>query len=220
MTTLNELLAQINAPDKETTKTASVSQKTTEKDLNTIGDELGFKSKTDNYVSTKTASQGIGGQSMNYGLHTLYNDYFSDENGYEKVASEGENTVAMEKEAAATEGQIGETAGLVYNYLMQQHIEKLAMEEAVADSGATQERNQTEGVISGAQVAQPQLEVNRPLDASTPIDTTPQTTDLMDAAVAKEMILRKLEEGTPGDLSHKTMSVDMGLEMPTDQRNA
>lgn len=219
MTTLNDLLAQINAPeDGAEVKTASANpEKCTEKDLNAIGDELGFKSETDNYSETKTASHGIGGQDMNYGLHTLYNDIFSDES--EKVASAAPDTQELEKQAAAEETRMGEISGLVYNHLMEQFREKLGMDQ-VADSAAIQERNQTEGVIPGADVAQPQLEVNRPMDASKPIDTTPQITDLLDSAVKKEMILRKLEEGKPGELSHKTMSVDMGLENPTDQKDA
>lgn len=215
MTTINELINQITS-DEHQIKTASDNSET---DLNKIGDELGFKSEAHSDSVTKTASQEEGGQGMNLGLHTLYNDYFGDES--EKTASiENENMeTELEKTAAQIEENLGERTRAVVDGFLDSYIWKVAAEQ-VADSNATQERNQTQGVIPGAAVAQPQLEVNRPLDASKPIDTTPQTMDMVDAAVKKEMILRKLEEGKPGDMSHKTVSTNMGLERPTDQTNA
>ena len=219
MTTINELLNQIGVTNESTEeKTANDSSVPfSEKDMNNVEEELGFKNEKKEFFSTKTASQGNGGQDMNYGLHTLYNEYFSDES--EKTASDQTENTEFEKEAAATEEAIGEFSRFVFDSLMDQHLEKIALDQ-VMDSEATQARNQTTGVIPGAAVAQPQLEVNRPADATKAIDTTPKTTDLLDAAVKKEMILRKLEEGKPGELSHKTMSVDMGLETPTDQKDA
>lgn len=217
MTTLNELLAQIEGTQ---TKTASADPQTlSQEDLNLTGDSLGFKPETDNDSVMKTASHEHGGQRMEYGLHTIYNDHFSEDDTSEKIASEFEETEEMSKEAAQLEEK-GELTGDYFNFYMNDVLDKVAADGSVPDSDATQERNQTTGAIPGAAVAQPQLEVNRPADASEAIDTTPTEQDLMDAAVKKEVILRKLEEGKPGEISHKTVSTDMGLEMPTDQADA
>jgi hypothetical protein len=220
VTTINELLNQIGVTNDSTEeKTASNSSAPfSEKDMNNVEEELGFKNEKKDFFSTKTASQENGGQKMSSELHTFYNEYFSDDT--EKNASEEGYEEGFDKESAAREHQRGLDAHEAYTYLMEDWLNKQAAVEAVLDSEATQVRNKAPSSLTGIPTAQPLLEVDHPVDASKAIDTTPVFTDLEDAAVKKEIIMRKLEEGKPGDISHKTMSVDMGLETPTDQKDA
>jgi hypothetical protein len=216
MATINDLLAQLGVEDTTPVKTASVrSQSASENEIEKAAEELGLISNTEENSATKIASKMNGGSRMN--LQDLYNDYFGNE--VEKTAS-AYSVGEFSKEAQAEHlEKLGSSAGLSFNSGLTDRLWKVAM-DMVQDSEATQERNQTQGVIPGATVAQPQLEVNRPADATKAMDTTPQYTDLLDKAVAKKAIERALEEGTPGDLSHGVYQVDTGLEMPTDQKDA
>ena len=215
MATINDLLMQLGVEDNTSVKTASVkSQSASENEIEKAAKELGLISNTEENSATKIASQEHGGSHMN--LQDLYNDYFG--NGVEKTASANAEGFSKEAEAQHLE-KLGSDAGLSFNANLTDRLWKVAM-DMVQDSEATQERNQTQGVIPGAKVEQPQLEVNRPADATKAMDTTPQYTDLLDKAVAKKAIEKALEEGTPGDLSHGVYQVDTGLEMPTDQKDA
>lgn len=206
MPTIDELLNNLNIGDESQEKVAHL-----ENDVEKAAQDLGLIS---NEGTTKIASPNDGGEKMD--LQSFYDMHFDNAvvGGSEKTASHND----MEKEASALEGA-GEYAGHSFNSFLGERLFKFAMDEAF-DGVATQEAQKGPGVIPGAATSNPQLPVNAREDREKGMDTSPQHYDLLDKAVAKKILEAALENGNPGELSHKTLQVDTGLAMPKNQTDA
>lgn len=208
MATIDELLENLGVNDSGHEKTAGSNSGY---DVEKAARELGLIDD-DREPTTKIASQLNGGQHMQ--LHELYEMEFE---GNEKIASQNFD-YGMNKEAAELVSA-GEAAGRVFARGLNERLMKVAM-DMVMDSEATQERQEGPGVIPSGNVANPQLEVNRPDDADEAMNLDPQYYDLLDQAVQKKVLEKAIADGQPGNLSHKVVQVDTGLEMPKSQKDA
>lgn len=214
MPSIDEILNNLGVDD-EVTKVASSEVGVSEEEVEKQAEELGLIGKT-----VKTASKQTGGE-PNMNLQEFYDMHFGNRT---KVAAAQPKEVqsTITKEASALEA-LGEKAGEAFsNALYGRLVEftvKTAM-DAAPDSEATKDIQSGAGVIPGATVANPQLEVNRGESDDEGMDTTPQHYDLLSKAIAKKQLEAALESGEPGQLSHQVFSVDMGLEMPKSQQDA
>lgn len=221
MPSIEDILKNLGVEEEEQTKVASsLSQEDDEIERQAI--QLGLVGND----ITKTASQQNRGES-NMDLNEFYNMHF----GQTKVASAA-TTVQTQDEDFSKEASLenmGELAGVSFaqglNERLLQFTIKTAM-EAAPDSEATKAIQSGAGVIPGATVANPQLDVNKNRDGQMDDkglsvmtgNTSPYT--LEDKAVEKARILAAIASAQPGDLSHKTVSTNSGLQVGGSQKDA
>ena len=224
MPSIDEILNNLGVEDSEQEKIASSEADTSfsESEVETQARELGLIDQNEE-ENIKVASTKTDGGNMD--LQSFYDMHFGGDT--EKVA--GDYTVgsasneegSFTKEAAAEMEHAGEVAGVYFQSGLNERLLKFAM-DGVADSAATQKAVAGGGVIPGAEVkpADQGLPKGNRGDADKKMDLTPEYYDLQSQAVAKAALVKAIAAGEPGALSHKTISVDSGLEMPASQKDA
>jgi len=194
------------------------------------GDRMNLKDFYDNHfdggLEKRASTQREDGaqefeKEANYNLGTMARQSF-DRQLSRRLSRVGSG---MDK-VASTQYNMGAVARDTFDYLLSDRLNrfsliKQAMEDAGSpESAATQAASGGSPVISGGLHGDPQMEVNRPSDASDSIDTDPEYYDLaMDSAVEKARLEKALAEGSEGDI-RGTHNMDSGMEEPDSQESA
>lgn len=206
MPSIDDILNNLDLED-ETTKEASASTGISEDEIEKQAKELGLLDEQD-----KTASQQTGGDpDMN--LQDFYSMHFGGE-----VKTASDNTDAqfsseegISKEAAAQLENTGELAGVSFAEGLDDRLLAFTIKTAMdaqPDSAATKDIQSGAGVIPGATVANPQLEVNKGEDDDKAMDLTPEYASLLSQAKEKAKIKAAIASGEPKELSHQVVQVN------------
>lgn len=213
MSTLQELLAEIdNTPVEKTAAAKDQSSKAeySDNEITEVLESAGVISKEEVAVE-KTASTE-GGKKMS-SLYDFVTASFEEEQ--EKTAAVVEETTETEGQEEGTEAEgdlekiaasedvqslvdmIGATAGDIFNDIFDAEMEKVAAKAGIAPDGSMKDKGPATGMFG--EVGDVHVETNRPADSEKAIDTAPKYYDmdhgsnaLVGLCVKKKMISRQM----------------------------
>jgi len=217
MPSIDDILKNLEG-EAEQQKTASANISVADAETERQARELGLLEP-----SVKTASQQMGGN-LNMNLQEFYDTHFTVSEKTASAVGTKQNSEELSKEASAQLESIGEKAGISFseglNDRLLQFTIKVAM-DGLPDSEATKAIQAGAGVIPGAQVANPQLDVNKgDADDMGMVTNDPEYYSLLSKAVAKAKIKADIASGNPSETSYQVSQANSGLATGGSQKDA